>query len=68
MRDDTIDAYLRGATRDRVLVGWYAYGPEEARRWVINPGIGLSRTMDRSESERYVEGLWADGVVPAWRS
>lgn len=68
MESDMIDAYLRGATGAGVLEGWYAYGSEAERHWVINPPVGWTETFDRVRAARYVEYLWSEGVKPLWRS
>jgi hypothetical protein len=54
-----IRAYLRGATRGKVLRGWYFYGPADALRW------GSSGDFSHNEAAGYCQMLDAAGVTPA---
>jgi hypothetical protein len=59
-----IRAYLRGATRGKVLSGWYFYGPADALRWVVTPSDGFSGDYSHDEAVRYCRMLHAAGVTP----
>lgn len=65
---ETMRAFLRGAVKAGVLDGWYHYGDENTRRWVINPVNAPTDTLDNLRMEEYVERLWLDGVKAVWRS
>jgi hypothetical protein len=60
-----IRAYLRGATRGRLVRGWYFYGPADALRWVVNPCEGASDDWSHDEAVGYCQMLRAAGVEPA---
>jgi hypothetical protein len=60
-----IRAYLRGATRGKVLRGWYFYGPADALRWVVTPTEGSSGDFSHDEAAGYCQMLDAAGVTPA---
>ena len=65
MDDRSISAYLRAATKAKILHGWYwheAYGP---RTWIITPAIGPAREIDGSE---YAEALASHGIEPLYVS
>jgi hypothetical protein len=64
MTSSMIRAYLRGATRGKVLRGWYFYGPADALRWVVTPHDGLSDDYSHDEAAGYCRMLDAAGVTP----
>jgi hypothetical protein len=67
MADRDIRAWLRGATRARILTGWYAYGFGAMRRYVISPeGVDTS-TYSAHEVSRYCSMLREAGIEPVYR-
>jgi len=64
MTDREIRAYLRGATRDRVLSGWYHYERLDAREWIVSTPIAGARIYDQAGVEDYCRALASAGIEP----
>jgi hypothetical protein len=67
MVDRDIRAWLRGATRARILVGWYTYGFGAMRKYVINPAYLETSTYTASEVSSYCAMLREAGIEPVYR-
>ena len=67
MTDRDIRAWLRGATKAKVLVGWYWHGPDHARRYTVNAPGGIT-TFGSEAAAGYCDMLRAAGVEPLYRA
>lgn len=65
MTDREIRAFLRGATRDKILTGWQ--GPHHRRSYTISPVVGDAREYLFSQVLDYVRLLKQAGVLPMFR-
>lgn len=60
MTDREIAAYLRGATRDKLVIGWKPV----AGKWIVNTLGGCGPAWERAEVLKYVWMLAEAGVEP----
>lgn len=60
-----VRAMLRGATRDRVIEGWYFYGDPHC--YVVNGGPRAA-VLSAADVVPYCEMLAAAGVAPLYRN
>ena len=64
MTDREIRAYLRGATRERVLSGWYHYERFEEREWIVSTPFTGAQVYDQAGVEDYCRALASAGIEP----
>ena len=63
MTDRLIADYLRAATAQNIIEGWYHTGPLVQNDWVVNSSLGAQQ-MSRAETIGYVEMLKEAGIEP----
>ena len=68
MSDTEIRAMLRGATRARILAGWYPYNQGGETFWVVNPPDTKTSTYTTAEAVGFCRMLSASGVEPMYRT
>jgi len=64
LTDRTIADYLRGATSEGVIEGWYHTGPLAANDWVVNSRLTGAQQYSRAEIIGYVSMLKEAGLDP----
>jgi hypothetical protein len=65
----TIRGFLRGATSERILDGWYMTGTARTHhRYIVKPCAAPCLILTVSEAVDYCTALQDAGVEPMWRT
>jgi hypothetical protein len=67
MDDRDMRAYLRAATGERLIEGWYHYDGVDGRHWVVNAIDGPTSTYDSVAVADFCGMLKSAGVEPRYR-
>lgn len=67
MHKDEIRAYLRAATRQKIIYGWYFYRRKGHIYWVINPNSGDCSTYNTKGVLEFIKMLKAMNIEPEYQ-
>lgn len=67
MTERDVRAMLRGATKAKILTGWYAVGRVGDRMYIIAPAEGTTESYFQHAAEAYCGMLIESGVEPLYR-
>jgi hypothetical protein len=70
LTDVDVRAYLRAATRAKILGGWYNFGTSDNITWIVTPIDRTQRSqhMDSEAVRIYCEMLAEAGIEPEYRA